>query len=107
MLSISRFLLSFSFNKKDFIYLLLEESEGKERDINVLENRGSVSSHTPPPNREMAHSPGTCTDWGMAFFFLAFSGQAFFFLVFPQIIVINIIILVRSLSKGQVQRKPI
>ena len=48
--------------KKDFIYLLLEREELKEkerkRNINVQEKHQSVASHS-LPTRDLAHNPGT------------------------------------------------
>ena len=51
---------------KDFIYLLLERGEEKEkegeRNINVQEIHHLVSSCMPPTG-DLAHSPGMCPDW--------------------------------------------
>ena len=53
--------------KKDFIYLILETGEEgrekeRERNMNVREKRGSVSSCT-CPSGDLARNPGMCPDW--------------------------------------------
>ena len=50
---------------KDFIYLLLETGEGREKErerhINVWEIHWLVASHMPPTGN-LAHNPGMCPD---------------------------------------------
>ena len=44
---------------KDFIYLLLERGEGREKGE---KHQYVVASHAPPPG-DLAHSPDVCPDW--------------------------------------------
>ena len=59
-------LMTSGFVLKDFIYLLLERGERREkereRNSNVLEIHQSVISCTPPAG-DLAHNPGMCPDW--------------------------------------------
>ena len=51
-----------AFFKKDFIYLLLEKGEGRERNTNVWEIKWLVVSHTPLAG-DLVHNRGMCPDW--------------------------------------------
>ena len=56
----------FFFPFLDFVYLLLERGEGKEkereRNIDVQEIHQLVASSTPPTG-DLAQNPGMCLDW--------------------------------------------
>ena len=63
---LSKWILVLGFFKKDYIYLLLERGEGreKERERNIIdqEKHRLVASNTPPTG-DLACNPGLCPDW--------------------------------------------
>ena len=55
-----KFVLYFSFFQKDFIYLVLDKGEGKEKDMERNINVWLPLAHT--PSGDLAHNPGMCPD---------------------------------------------